>query len=298
MNTPLLLLIAFFFWLYFYIKKLKKEESYRVYGDSSNSPILNGPSVSDERRTSTSSRTRRQPTSRTRRQPTTNHPFDYQELTQELNQELTQELNVVDEKNFGAILWLAAGAAYSGGYTPAKGLLIQNWIKKQRDKLDDKKSLAFKSIAKMILTLPSQTILVSQAPAEFSGTLKSASSRIQLDAYNLIIEIIALDEELTKQELVHLKKVEKCLNLSHEKFEEVKQKYFFGLAVNSDVSDQEILTLLNVHDEWPKSRKLEYLAKEFIAWNSRSQSAPPARRKAAIQRLSMIGRARTMVERA
>ena len=78
----------------------------------------------------------------------------------------------------------------------------------------------------------------------------------------------------------------------------MKQKYFFGLAVNSDVSDLEILTLLNVQDEWPKLKKLEYLEKEFITWNSRSQSAPPGRRKAAIQRLSMIGRARRVVERA
>lgn len=278
MDMELFLFLVFIYFLYFYINKLKKEAD----RDSSNSSTINGPSVSDERRTSTSPRTNRQ--------PTTVPESDYQELR--------RELNVVDEKSFGAILWLAAGAAYSGEYTPGKGLIIQNWIKKQRDKLDDKQSLAFKSIAKMIMNLPAQTIMASQAPAEYSGTLKSASKRIQLDAYNLIVEIIALDEELTRQELVHLKKVERCLNLSHEIFEAVKEKYFFGLVVNSDVSDLEILTLLNVHDEWPKSKKLEYLAKEFITWNSRSQSAPPGRRKSAIQRLSMIGRARTMVERA
>ena len=273
MEMDQLIFFAICVGIYLYIKKLRKEASDT---ESSYSSSSNGRSVSDEIPTPTSPRTN--PT-----RPRTNP---------------TRELNIVDEKSFGTILWLAAGAAYSGEYTPGKGLIIQKWIKKERDKLSDNKSLAFKSIAKMIMAVPSQTLITSRVPSEYSGTLKSISKRIQLDAYNLIVEIIAVDEQLTKQELVHLKKVEECLNLDHETFEEVKQKYFFGLVVNSDVSDREILTLLNVHDEWPKEKKLEYLAKQFITWNSRSQGGPPGRRKAAIQRLSLIGRARTMVQSA
>ena len=197
---------------------------------------------------------------------------------------------------FGESLWLAAGAAYSGGFVPSKGILIKKWAQKEINKLADNKSLVLKSIAKTVMKTPQETLMRLQNQ-EYSGSLARSSESLRKDVYGLIVSIISVDENLTKQELIYLKRVENILKLDLKIYEEVKDKFFFGLVVSSDVSDHEILTLLNVPDEWPNSRKNEYLEKEFILWNSRSQGGPPGRRKAAIQRLAMIGRARVLVQR-
>lgn len=205
-------------------------------------------------------------------------------------------LKTLNEKTFGEALWLAAVAAYSGGFSPEKGSMIKTWVQREIDKLGDNRSLPFKSIAKNIMTMPPRTLITLQSPNDFRN-LRTCSKNFRVDVYGLIVKIITADEQLSKQELIHLKKVEDYLDLPEEIYEKIKQQYFFGLVVNSDVSDREILTLLNIRHEWPKSKQLEYLTKEFIMWNSRSQGGPPSRRKAAIQRLSMIGRARILVQR-
>lgn len=207
-----------------------------------------------------------------------------------------QEVSSLDEKAFGEVLWLAAGAAYSGGFTPGKGSLIQKWVQREMKKFHSSRTLSAKAVAKEIMTTSPHILMNLQKSGDFSSIGKCSKS-IRVDAYDLVISVMVEDKKLSQRELSYLSKAENYIGLDHESCRLVKDKFFFGLDVASDVTDQELLTLLNVRQEWPKSTKLEFLTKEFTIWNSRSQGGHPNRRRAAIQRLSLIGRARAMVVR-